>query len=103
MGIENLEFNNLVTGEKGNFSLPFDPTEFPRETSRHYISASNQDLRDMLSTVGLTDLNQVFEHISPDLLFPQPLNLPKEQKYFEAANSLYAISALSNQKVSFRR
>lgn len=101
MGIENLESNNLVTGEKGKFSLPFDPTEFPRETSRHYISASNQDLRDMLSAVGLTDLNQVFEHISPNLLFPQPLNLPKEQKYFEAANSLYTTSALSNQKVSF--
>ena len=54
-------------------NLPYDPSEFPRETSRHYISASSEDIKSMLSTIGLGDMSQLFSHIQPNLLFPQPL------------------------------
>jgi glycine dehydrogenase len=82
-------------------ALPYDPAEFPRETSRHYISATEKDISEMLSTIGLTNLNQLFSHISPNLLFPQPLPLPEEKEYFEAADSLFSISQLSSEKISF--
>jgi glycine cleavage system pyridoxal-binding protein P len=50
-------------------TLPFDPQEFPRETSRHYISATEQEIKDMLSTIGLTELSQLFAHINPTFTF----------------------------------
>ena len=81
--------------------LPFDPSEFPRETPQHYISANEKDLNEMLSTVGLGDLSQLFGHIDPNLLFPHPLSLPEEKGYFEVADNISAISNLSNRKVSF--
>ena len=82
-------------------TLPFDPEEFPRETSRHYISATEEEIKDMLSTIGLAELSQLFAHINPTLLFPQPLSLPKEQTYQSVANEMASIGNLSNHKISF--
>jgi glycine dehydrogenase len=92
---------NITEKKKGEIALPYDPSEFPRETSRHYISASDEDIKEMLTSIGLTDLNQLFSHINPKLLFPQPLPLPNEKEYYEAAHTLSSISKLSNKKVSF--
>ena len=80
--------------------LPFDPSEFPRETPQHYISANEKDLNEMLSTVGLGDLSQLFGHIDPTLLFPDPLSLPEEKGYFDVADNISAISNLSNRKAN---
>ena len=82
-------------------NLPYDPSEFPRETSRHYISASSEDIKSMLSTIGLGDMSQLFSHIQPNLLFPQPLELPNELSYFEVADEIAQISKLSNLRLSF--
>ena len=82
-------------------NLPFDPSEFPREKSRHYISATEEDLHDMLSGIGFGELSQLFGHIDPNLLFPHPLSLPEEESYFEVAAKISEISNLSNLKVSF--
>ena len=55
--------------------LPFDPSEFPRETPQHFISANEKDLNEMLSTVGLGDLSQLFGHIDPNSSKHVPLLL----------------------------
>jgi glycine dehydrogenase len=93
-------FNSISTPSFTS-TLPFDPQEFPRETSRHYISATEQEIKDMLSTIGLTELSQLFAHINPTLLFPQPLYLPEEQTYQSVANEMASIASLSNHKLSF--
>ena len=82
-------------------NLPYDPSEFPRESARHYISASSEDIMSMLSTIGLGDMSQLFSHIQPNLLFPQPLELPNELSYFEVADEISQISNLSNLRLSF--
>ena len=50
----------------------------------------------MLSTIGLTSLSQLFSHIQPNLLFPQPLELPNELSYFDVVGEIAQISDLSN-------
>ena len=101
-----MESGKVINNRVGKISsksvnLPFDPSEFPREKSRHYISATEEDLNDMLSEIGLGELSQLFGHIDPNLLFPHPLSLPEEESYFEVADKISEISNLSNLKVSF--
>jgi glycine dehydrogenase len=93
--------SNSISTPAFSSTLPFDPQEFPRETSRHYISATEQEIKDMLSTIGLTELSQLFTHINPTLLFPQPLSLPEERTYQSVANEMASIASLSNHKLSF--
>ena len=93
--------SNSISTYPSTPTLPFDPQEFPREASRHYISATEQEIKDMLSTIGLTELSQLFAHINPTLLFPQPLYLPEEQTYQSVANEMASIASLSNHKLSF--
>ena len=81
--------------------LPFDPLEFPRESPRHYISASEDDLQKMLSAIGIGSLNQLFAHIHPNCLFPQPLSLPEEKSYQDVAEAISDVSSLSNEMLSF--
>ena len=37
--------------DKSIAQLPYDPGEYPRENSRHYISATSEDIASMLGTV----------------------------------------------------
>ena len=46
-------------------------------------------------------MSQLFAHIQPNLLFPQPLELPNELSYFEVADEISQISNLSNLRLSF--
>ena len=41
-------------------NLPYDPAEFPRETQRHYISATEEEIRSMLDAIGLSDPKDLF-------------------------------------------
>ena len=43
--------------------LNYDPQNLPREFKTHYISATEQDINEMLSTLGLSKLEDLFEHI----------------------------------------
>ena len=36
--------------------LPYDPNEYPRETPRHYISASDSDIVEMMDKAGVVAL-----------------------------------------------
>ena len=68
-------------------SLPYDPAEFPRETQRHYISASEEEIRSMLDAIGLSDNRDLFSHIPDQLLFPDGIDLPEELAYNETAKA----------------
>ena len=52
--------------------LGYDPTEFPRELARHYVPASEEDVRQMLETIGEETLDDLFAHVPPEVRFPEP-------------------------------
>ena len=81
--------------------LPYDPAEFPRETQRHYITASEDELKSMLDTIGCHSAEDLFSHIDDDFLFPAKPELPEELDYEEAAVRLAEISGKTNLKNSF--
>ena len=81
--------------------LPYDPAEFPRETQRHYITASEEEIRTMLETIGCNSTQDLFSHIEDDSLFPAKPDLPDELDYEEAAIRLSEISSKTNLKNSF--
>lgn len=61
--------------------LPYDPAILSRELKRHYISASEDDIAEMLKTLGYDKLDQLFDHISSELLFGEALAIPDELAY----------------------
>lgn len=52
-----------------------NPETNPREFNPFYIGASDQDIQEMLSAIGLKSLDQLYEHISDDCKLDN-LNLP---------------------------
>jgi glycine dehydrogenase len=61
--------------------LPFDPHALPRETRRHYISASDQDIREMMRVVGADSLESLYAHIPQACRFKDAPDLPEELSY----------------------
>ena len=84
-----------------NIALNYEPSEFPRELSRHYISASDQDISDMLKQIGVDCIDDLFSHIPDFLQLENITGLPNELEYKEAANELARISDSTNLKTSF--
>ncbi|MBT5717533.1 MAG: hypothetical protein HOI70_11530, partial [Opitutae bacterium] len=76
---------------KSKINLPYEPTEFPRELSRHYISASDDDIAQMLNFIGLTSTDELFEHIPTSLQFRTGVDLPDELTYEDAVSLLAEI------------
>ncbi len=49
-----------------------------RESARHYIPASDADIKEMLQAVDRPSLESLFAHIDPNVLFSSPPALPEE-------------------------
>lgn len=81
---------------KNKVILPYDPQEFPRESSRHYISADKSDLSEMLISLNLTNLSDLFEQIPQPLKFESELDLPVELSYEQTCSTIQGISEKSN-------
>jgi len=82
-------------------NLPYDPTQINRELTRHYISASDQDLEQMLEAIDLKKLDEVFNHISKDVHFDNEMGLGKDLEYHELSEHLLNISKKNNVKTCF--
>ncbi|MFP6893506.1 MAG: aminomethyl-transferring glycine dehydrogenase subunit GcvPB [Opitutales bacterium] len=81
--------------------LGYDPNEFPRELARHYVSASEEDVKSMLETVGVEKLEDLFSHVPGEVRFSEPLELPEELSYQDLQASLHEISEKTNLRTSF--
>ena len=90
------ESNSSVLGD-----LPYNPVEHPREVSRHYISATDSEISNMMAKVGVEDLESLFSHLPQDNLFSEPLPLPDELSYEDAVLKLIEISSKTNIINSF--
>ena len=99
MGITQSVKNSVKLGSSTR--LPYDPNEFPRETSRHYISADDKDIADMLKYIGLEDLDDLFSHIPSDVKFVTSPDIPDELNYNDTVEKLFQISQKTKLKTSF--
>jgi glycine dehydrogenase len=72
-----------------------------REFARHYISASDSDIRTMLDAVGKARLNDLFDHIPEDVRFPEAPGLPEELDYESLKTRLSEIAAKNRIGTSF--
>lgn len=91
--------------------LPPIPTEddlkainrrhLPRESARHYISLSDEEISGMLKGLGLKHLSDLFQDIPEKVRFENPPHLPQEKGYQEAEDHLKAISEKNNRRLSF--
>ena len=82
-------------------SLNYEPSEFPRELARHYISASENDISEMLHFIGLQNIQELFHHIPESLHFEEGINVPDELNYEKTAIKLAHIAARTKLKTSF--
>tara|TARA_Y100000588_G_scaffold218514_1_gene232325 strand:- start:1783 stop:4785 length:3003 start_codon:yes stop_codon:yes gene_type:complete len=81
--------------------LSYDPTQLPRELKEHYISASEKEIAGMLEILGITQLRELFNHISEDVKFSKPLNLPSAQEYEQLQETLSEWSKENRIIISF--
>ncbi len=81
--------------------LPYNPKELPRELKRHYISATNEEVQEMLKSLGLESIEELFHQI-PSSVRPQTdPSLPEELSYEDLQKELVACSEKNNKKISF--
>jgi len=81
--------------------LNFDPQKLPRELKRHYISASDQEISEMLAAIGVETLEDLFEHIDAQVKFKAPLGLPEELDYSGLQDALFKLSCKNKPTLSF--
>lgn len=82
-------------------SLSFNPESLPRELKRHYISASDTEISEMLASLGMKNLGDLYNHISSDNLFTLPPDLPEELSYEDLQEHLWKISCKNKTGMSF--
>lgn len=84
-----------------NTAASYDPRSLPRELSRHYISASEKDISEMLDFIGTKNLENLFKSLPQGILFTTPPNLPEELEYEALKERLLQISQKNHPKISF--
>ena len=72
-----------------------------REHARHYIPASETDIRAMLDAIGKERLEDLFDHIPEDVRFAEVADLPDELGYEELKLRLAEIALKNRIGTSF--
>lgn len=77
------------------------PAQDRRESSRHYIPATDEDIRAMLKEVAKPSLEDLFGHIPAAVRFGRALDLPEELEYEALRERLSGIAAMNRVGMSF--
>ena len=81
--------------------LPFNPTALPRELRRHYISATEEEIQEMLKVAGAADFADLYAHIPQDCRFAQPPALPEELSYEALQKRMIELAARNQIRESY--
>ena len=81
--------------------LPFNPDALPRERLRHYVPASEPDIREMLEDIGAASLEDLYRHIPANCRFSRPPDLPEELSYEALQARLEEIADRNQIRESF--
>jgi len=76
--------------------LSYNPQNLPRELNSAYIHADETDIKEMLKSLGLSKLEDLFQHIPGDIRFDEPLNVPEEMSYNDLVNHVHSLSIKNN-------
>ena len=66
-----------------NTELPYNIESLKREGKKYYISASEDEINEMLEFVGKKSLDELYSHIDKSTLMDKKLNLPSPKNYHE--------------------
>jgi glycine dehydrogenase len=81
--------------------LPYNPETLPRELKPFYISIDEEQEKQMLQTLNLRELKEVFLSLPPEVMFSESLQLPAPLSYKELVDTLKAKSEKNNIRPSF--
>lgn len=81
-------------------TLNYDPSRSPRELKRHYISASEKDLSEMLSTLGLNKLDELYRHV-PGEIRMNGARIPDELSYEALLDHMDELAKKNKVRLSF--
>ena len=79
----------------------YNPNITTRESQKHYISATEDDIQGMLQALGLEKLEDLYSHISKDVQFDGPIAIPESQGYQQIIDELGAMASANKLKTSF--
>jgi glycine dehydrogenase len=82
-------------------NLPYDPTKLDRELTKYYITASESEINEMMSDVGISSYKELFNHIPENVLMTEAPKIGKELEYDELINHVETLSKKNNLKTSF--
>ncbi len=82
-------------------TLPYQPETLARELKRHYISASEKDIQEMLAAIGNKDFSELFNHLPEAIRFETGVNIPEELSYQDLKKHLEDIAEKNKTKISF--
>jgi glycine dehydrogenase len=86
------------------FYGPYTPLEgimSNREENQFYIGASDNDIKEMLAELGLSKLEDLYQHIPQDNFFNGPFNVPAPLSHSEIREHIGSIAKKNNTKTSF--
>lgn len=81
--------------------LNYDPLSLPREFKTHYISASDQDITDMLETLGLQNLEDLYAHLPRTIRMLEAPQVPSRLEYRELFDHVVSVSRKNKDCISF--
>ncbi len=81
--------------------LNYAPEGFPRETARHYVSASDADVAAMLEQVGSAELADLFRDLDPQARFDAPPAVDDERSYNDVASRMAELAGRNRPALSF--
>ncbi|MEX0324374.1 MAG: aminomethyl-transferring glycine dehydrogenase subunit GcvPB [Puniceicoccaceae bacterium] len=84
-----------------SYPLNFNPEALPRETLRHYISATEEDISAMMETVGIKELSDLYSHIPEGSRFASAPELPDELSYDALQEALVQMASENSVRESY--
>ncbi len=81
--------------------LGYDPKQLHRELTPYYISASDQDISEMLHALSIQNCSELFSHIPKEVKFQNSLDLPEKLSYDQLIHHLQGLANKNKSPLSF--
>ena len=78
-------------------NLPYDPTKLDRELNKFYISASDDEIKNMLKDTSFKSLNELFSHIKEDVKKMDQLETMGERLEYDQLSKFFMELASKNK------
>lgn len=97
-------------GEKENINslndelierLGYNPTELPRELKTFYISASENEIQEMMNSIGVDSREQLFSHLPSDIMMSKAPAIGERMAYGDLARHMEELAQKNNTRPCF--